>query len=379
MTRKLLIFCLGTGLTLLMAGLMPFIVSAQDDEAPEPEPTEEVVVEETTTSTTEAVVDGEVSGNNGFCVVCHNQPWQAVTLKDGTIQNLYVSPDMILNSVHGRGNPEGPLGCVDCHGEDVFPHNGPTPDDSRSYALSSVNMCQDCHQTEFEDLATGLHEQAIAAGNTQAAVCTDCHGAHDIQPASAHPELVAGVCGDCHISTLTEWRESPHVDIGPLGCASCHSPHSQQLRVGEDANTLCLNCHNQPENIYIHEIHQTEVYAVNCTDCHMYVNPDAESTIVELMPTGHTMELDTRPCNSCHEELEASGEWETIRTAENITIVEPVVEDHAEDNASNDDLVRTIQGLIVGLGMGVTLAMVFIPRFNRGFESEEELEEESHE
>lgn len=377
MMRKLLIFCLGTGITLLLAGLMPFIVNAQDEEEPTPVPIVEEV-EETETPVEEVVQ--EVSGNNGFCVVCHNQPWQAVTLRDGTILNLYVNPDMLLNSVHGRTNPEGPLGCVDCHGENVFPHNGPTPDDSRSYALSSVNMCQDCHETEFEDLANGLHEQAIAAGNTKAAVCTDCHGSHDIQPASAHPELVAGVCGDCHISTLTEWRASPHVDIGPLGCATCHSPHSQELRVGEDEDGLCINCHSQPETIYIHEIHQTDSYEVTCSDCHMFVNPDTDSHNVELMPTGHTMELDTRPCNVCHEVLEDSGEWETIRAAETVALDEPEVEEHTEEDTSNDDLIRTIQGLIVGLGMGVTLAVVFIPRFNRGFEAEEEeTEEQIHE
>ena len=454
-TRRMTIACLGTGLTLIVAGLTPMFLRvpvslAQDDGRGTEEPAayvddeapvdDEAVIDDEAPAEEEAAVEDETpvetveadddvtaepveteepavpladpspeatfvdlqsltidqppanaatvqpTGDNGYCAVCHSQPWRAVTLEDGFVLNLFVDPETITNSVHGEGSEASELGCVDCHDAGTFPHDGPTPHDSRSYTLSAVEMCGKCHTEEARDLESGLHEQAIARGNKDAAVCTDCHGAHDIQSSANRSQLVAGVCGDCHTSTLTEWRDSPHVDIGPLGCATCHSPHSQELRVG-DSNELCINCHNQPENIWVHDTHQDTGgdIEVACADCHMFTDPEVHTTLVSLKPTGHTMMLDTRPCNSCHNELEESGQWQALADEQQAVLVgerneleSTVAELQAElstrpevaepEAPAGISYVQLIQGLILGLGFGITAAVIMLPRFRRGKE-----------
>lgn len=387
--RRLIIFCIGTGLTLITAGLFPLFAGLPAASAQEATP--EITPEASLAVTLEALAeatrqpaaeDAPTTGDNSYCTVCHNQPWRAVTLQDGYILNLYVDPQTVANSVHGHSNPQGTLGCVDCHGADSFPHNGPTPVNSRVYTIESVQMCNNCHVQEAADLEHGLHEKAILAGNLQAAVCTDCHGAHDIRPATNHPQLVAGVCGDCHRSTYDEWRNSPHVDIGPLGCAKCHSQHSQELRIS-DVNELCTNCHKAPGDIYIHEQHiGSTAYEVTCADCHMYRENRVQMVSVEFQPTGHTMQLNARPCNSCHEQLELSGRWPEIANTVNERIIaerdelqkrlaELETEVRTAEADAGTNPIQLTQGLIIGLGLGITLALVLIPRFNRSRRKEE--------
>jgi predicted CXXCH cytochrome family protein len=357
-----------------------FSASAQD----QPEVTPEARVDLSVPATQPSVNPfTQPTGDNGYCAVCHNQPWRAVTLTDGSVLNLYASPDIIRNSVHGDQSSVGPLGCLDCHGENAFPHDGPTPNDARTYALQAVQMCTRCHTAQALELATGRHEQAIAAGDLNAAVCTDCHGAHDVTPASNQPQLVAGVCGDCHTSTLDEWRSSAHVEIGPLGCGTCHSPHSQQLRA-TDTDALCLNCHKAPSEIYAHTQHINSPADVKCVDCHMFrVENTQQPVLVSLMPTGHSMTMNTQPCNTCHEELEVTGRWAELtrsveqqimneRDALEKKVMEPESELSSAESAgaqagtSGISFIQLIQGLIIGQGLGITAAVILIPRFVRG-------------
>lgn len=377
--RSLIVFFAGAGITLLIAGLLPFIALAQEGTA---EPSPEATPEATPTGfyNLENAPVIEATGNNSYCIVCHTQPLHTVTLQDGNILNLYVNPETIANSVHGVNNPAGRLGCVDCHGENSFPHSGATPTDHRAYTLRSVQFCINCHADEADALQHGLHEQAILRGNTQAAVCTDCHGAHNIQEVARFPELVAGVCGECHETTLAEWRSSLHVDIGPLDCATCHSPHSQQIRTGTNSNELCLNCHKEMPAIFSHNQHVVENSTVQCVNCHMFVAPEDSTQVVSNSPvplgaTGHTMQVQTLACNTCHQDMVDSGKWaqivgdiETVR-AERDALQQRVSEletvQVSEGAPQDTTFLQLVQGLILGIGFGITIAAVFIARGNR--------------
>lgn len=367
-----------SGVFLVMCGLMLWAIPAvvaQDDDG------------ETDTENV-AIVDDEIqvaiepTGKNGYCTICHDQPLRTTRLADGTILNLYVNPGMIIGSVHGPTEDSPGLGCLDCHGEDAFPHNDAPPTDGRVYTLEMNNLCTSCHVEQSEDLSMGLHAMAISEGNMEAAVCTDCHSAHHVQTVENFPQLVAGVCGDCHENALHEWQISAHADIGPLGCASCHNHHAQTLRVGETTTELCLNCHqdNMPEDLYVHETHLDGANAVSCEECHM-----ATGTSVQLVSSeppvesmvGHSMLLDSTPCTECHEQLIANGEWTRIISERYaLTLQESPeaadVEDgeHSEDDDHGDDddsanNLLTLQGLLVGLGLGVTLTIVFVTRSQR--------------
>ena len=367
--RRLVLLFAGFGLALIGAGLLPLAALAQEA-TPEPAP---VTVAEVTPETEQIYDLGappvEPTGDNSYCLLCHSQPWRTATLADGTQLNMYVPEHLVANSVHGTSNDVGQLGCVDCHGNN-FPH-GTAPGTAREYALQAINACVSCHASEAQDLQVGLHEQAIMAGNLEAAVCTDCHGSHNIQRVVEQADLIAGVCGDCHESSYTEWRASDHVDLGPLGCTTCHSQHTQMIRGDVESNDLCISCHGEtmPEQ-WVHDNHLKEETGVGCVDCHMYpLYPAGERQVqvlsIEERETGHTMHVSTVPCTTCHE---AQDE------AQAVTFVEPQTpEDAAEETeaaqttteSTTSTTVPLIQGLLFGLGIGVTAAAIIVARGNK--------------
>ncbi|HRF95421.1 MAG TPA: cytochrome c3 family protein [Aggregatilineales bacterium] len=355
--RHWIISLFGMGLTLIIAGLLPLLlpiapISAQEET---PSPPSEGLYDLSTVAITP-------TGDNGYCAVCHNQEFKAVTLSDGFVLNLFVPPSAISNSVHGTSNEQGTLGCVDCHGVDAFPHDN-LPENRRDYTIATNQKCVGCHNEQATELQNGLHERAILAGNTDAAVCTDCHGAHDVQTVAREPQLVAGVCGNCHTSTYSEWRTSPHIDVDKLGCASCHSPHAQTLRIADgNANDLCINCHKVMPDVWAHTQHiAIETNEVGCVDCHMHRPENDQTQFVSDAPTGHSMSIETIACTSCHE-----GLTQTISTGDTLpTLPNSEPETIHSESSVSSDTVSLLQGLILGLGFGITGAAVFITRGNK--------------
>lgn len=355
----LLAVCLGAALiafgAALILGSTP-VALAQDggDEPPETE------------------TDAETTVNNSYCAICHSQPGRVMTLRDGSVLNLYVPPALIADSAHGV-NSSQPLGCIDCHGEDIFPHSDPSPAGARAYRIETSQLCSDCHNTLLADSA---HLEAIARGNLEAATCVDCHGAHEVPNTENQPTLVAAVCGDCHTESFAEWAESPHANMGSLGCAVCHLPHGQQMRI-TDITALCENCHQAPQDIYVHAKHLESEYEVTCASCHMGLDPDIELISDSHEPTDHRMVVETLACNTCHEELEQSGVWaELVGSDERLTIerdslrqqittLEQQLARSEERDDGSIDYIQLIQGLIVGLGLGAIVALILIPRLGR--------------
>jgi hypothetical protein len=147
---------------------------------------------------------------------------------------------------------------------------------------------------------------------------------------------------------------------------------------------LCENCHNPTndptiDDIFVHEQHLNSDYEVTCADCHMFRTPGLQVSLVGAGPTGHTMKVDTVPCNTCHEELEESGVWADLTRQVDETLVEQRDTLQAQVNELQTELqereaapeqspsfVQLIQGLIIGLGVGITVAIVLLQRLSRG-------------
>ncbi len=120
------------------------------------------------------------TGEDGGCLLCHAQTDRTFTLADGNTLSLGVDLARRAASVHGESYPQGQLGCLDCHGADAFPHEGPPPGGRRRYRIAMSDRCATCHA---DDLA---HYNDYLSRNYPVG-CTDCHTAHYVQPASTLP------------------------------------------------------------------------------------------------------------------------------------------------------------------------------------------------
>lgn len=178
-------------------------------------------------------------------------------------------------SVHGRALLAGngaAANCVDCHGAHQMRKGfDPVARVSRRHIPET---CGACHTEEAKVYAGSVHGQALASGNEDAPVCTNCHGEHDIMnpkdPRSpvAPANVSAQVCSPCHSSmrlsakygirsdrfkTFSNTYHGLAIrggDVSVANCASCHGFHdvrrsSDPLSRVNKANlqATCGQCH----------------------------------------------------------------------------------------------------------------------------------------
>jgi predicted CXXCH cytochrome family protein len=164
------------------------------------------------------------------CGSCHGN--EAMAKKYG-LPNVYAA---YIDSIHGFAiGKEGLLvaaNCTSCHGSHhVLSHKDPS---SSTYRTNIPGTCGSCHVGINEQYQQGVHGKAVAAGNTNAPVCTDCHTAHGIlEPTSSDFRMQSTpVCGNCHRDKFSTYRDTFHSQLGLLGgytetarCWDCHQAH----------------------------------------------------------------------------------------------------------------------------------------------------------
>ncbi len=148
--------------------------------------------------------------NNDYCLACHSQPDFTLTFENGDEKSLYVDGNALHNSVHGADNPWQPLACTDCHGRNVYPHAKVEATSAREYTLASNQRCQKCHEGNFEKALDSVHGAALEEGNLEAAMCTDCHGAHDTPQPDVPRERISHTCQKCHSAIFDTYAGSVH-------------------------------------------------------------------------------------------------------------------------------------------------------------------------
>jgi cytochrome b subunit of formate dehydrogenase len=180
------------------------------------------------------------------CGACHGQKF--VMEPSGHNIQAFVS---YQESVHGRAVAEGvekAAVCTDCHGtHEILGAGDPK---SPIFKFSVPDTCGKCHSAVEQAYKQSIHGEAIARGEWQAPVCTDCHGIHSIQsaknpnsPVSAR-NLAESTCARCHEgvrlsqefgfagSRVTTYLASYHGLASRRGstivanCASCHGVHN---------------------------------------------------------------------------------------------------------------------------------------------------------
>jgi cytochrome b subunit of formate dehydrogenase len=154
-------------------------------------------------------------------------------------------------SVHGAALTAGhekSATCIDCHGAHAM--NKAAVAGARINRLHIPETCSRCHEKQALEYGTSVHAAALAKGNLDSPVCTDCHGEHDIRKhtdpsAPVHnTNLAQQVCAECHASvrltskyglrsdSFKTFTDSYHglADRGGavevVNCASCHGVHA---------------------------------------------------------------------------------------------------------------------------------------------------------
>lgn len=184
-----------------------------------------------------------------------------------------------MASVHGKSSHLGShvaASCTDCHSTNGSGHNIDVGGDVESTVnhFNIPSTCGKCHSSIEQDFWDGIHGQLVLRGDTDAPVCTHCHGEHGIlrtdDPQSrVSPIHVAGeTCAPCHESTrlsqkygipgerLTTFIDSYHGlkskagDLEVANCASCHGAHRILPSTDPESSihlanlrATCGNCH----------------------------------------------------------------------------------------------------------------------------------------
>lgn len=189
-----------------------------------------------------------------YCLSCHSNPDLSMTLPNGEAVSLFISQETLNHSVHSQAGIE----CEACHTEiKTYPHPKINFNSRRELSRSYYLACQKCHPANYEKTMDSIHAKIAQAGNLDAPICTDCHGAHNVQPAGEPRSLISTTCGKCHAQILTDYRDSVHgkplfeednPDV-PV-CTDCHGvhniqdPRTSQFRI--NSPDLCARCHADP-------------------------------------------------------------------------------------------------------------------------------------
>ena len=264
------------------------------------------------------------------CATCHREEQSAYE------HSLHAKPT--------RGGNQPAATCGDCHGS---PHELLASGDpkSRTNHANIPATCGTCHSQKFVMEASGrsaqpfasyqasVHGLAVARGDEKAAVCTDCHGAHDITTA-ADPKSpifkfnVPATCGKCHGPIEQEFEQSIHGQAIARGdwqapiCTDCHGIHSikshkdpaSSVSAQNLAQNTCARCHEGVRlsqefdfeggrvSTYLASYHglasqRGSTIVANCASCHGVHNILPSSDVRSSI---HPVNL-VKTCSHCHQ------------------------------------------------------------------------------
>ncbi len=274
-------------------------------------------------------------GSRSTCVRCHQE-------FDG---NLGEPVQRMAQDIHAAKG----LSCHHCHGGDpTLGIETGSMADAKSRARGFIGrpanrsiaaLCASCHSKpeymrtynpqarvdQHSEYLTSVHGKKNQAGDTQAATCTSCHGAHGVlsskNPTSpVYATNVAQTCAACHAdpermkpygiptNQLELYKKSVHGialiekrDISAPTCNDCHGNHGAVPPGVDSVANVCSQCHVSQWDQFNLSPHR-EAFAANgfpaCATCHEHH---------EIAPTSDDMigVEDPAVCITCHAEGDA--------------------------------------------------------------------------
>jgi cytochrome b subunit of formate dehydrogenase len=207
------------------------------------------------------------------CVKCHEDLWQEarqteLTAESARLGEVVKQIESYMHSIHARPSTEDQsrtnATCYDCHDAHYI-----SPIDRANHPEGKLRIpqtCGKCHSDVLDIYVTSVHGQEIASGNTDAAVCSDCHSAHNIDtPGNVEGRLaITAQCGTCHEDKLESYFETYHGKITQLGygetakCYDCHGSHAIKRVTDPDSKVhngnrleTCRSCHENATEGYV--------------------------------------------------------------------------------------------------------------------------------
>ncbi len=207
------------------------------------------------------------------------------------------------------------LTCVSCHGGDA---SSDDPDKAMSRKAGwkgkidrkqIPQLCGSCHSNpaymrqfnpslrtdQLDQYHTSVHGKRLAAGDAKVAVCTDCHGVHDLRAPSdpmskVYPVNIANTCARCHADAkymkgysiptdqFANYSSSVHHealmvrgDLSAPTCTTCHGNHGAAPPGVDKVQNVCSTCHVFQAQMYDKSSHKEAFDAASlpgCVVCH---------------------------------------------------------------------------------------------------------------
>ncbi len=272
----------------------------------------------------------EVSEAVEYCLMCHDDESMTMELENGKEMSIAVSADPFMSSIHGNQ-----LVCTDCHEgyEDDSVHPAGVTFESRSaYVRARYDVCRSCHFDTYTRMLESIHYKLLEGGESNAPVCTDCHGAHDISDPHEKEAMMSRSCATCHYDVFEVYEQSVHgqalieegIQAVPT-CTDCHNAHSiadpGTAAFHMSTPEICINCHGDavlmkpfgiPTDVastYMSDFHGVTAaladrgsvderqLVVTCVDCHGVHDIRSPATMAQ----GEMKEKVRQVCADCHE------------------------------------------------------------------------------
>ncbi len=181
------------------------------------------------------------------CAHCHNDP--------RLVDRFRIPKGHVLieyeRSVHGQlllgqGMNRAAV-CTDCHrAHDIQPADVAGSSVSRNHIPYT---CGRCHPDKMTRYLSGVHGQAFLKEVRAAPVCTDCHGEHTIRAptdrtSSVYPTNIPNTCGRCHANKAIDLRFGLPADRLSTFRSSYHGT---ALTYGIVTVANCATCHRAHE------------------------------------------------------------------------------------------------------------------------------------
>jgi hypothetical protein len=223
---------------------------------------------------------------------------------------LQVTLEQFSHDIHAQKG----LTCASCHGGD------PTKADMDAMSKAAgfrgkitrkqvPEFCGRCHSDpalmrqynpslrtdQLGQYKTSVHGKLFAKGDPKVAVCTDCHGLHDLRPArdtlsKVNPLNVAQTCSRCHADAaymqgysiptdqFEKYNTSVHHeamvargDLSAPTCTTCHGNHGAAPPGVDSVQNVCSTCHVFQAQMYDKSSHKAAFQSAGlpgCVVCH---------------------------------------------------------------------------------------------------------------